>query len=90
MVVETGFPNQSPALGAEIKQEKGESCDGQPGTWKIYRAINQQVKMTELFSDKTREWECVRKKTGPLNLLDLPVDILRLIVKEACQNFTLI
>ncbi|KAK7746182.1 hypothetical protein SLS62_009472 [Diatrype stigma] len=42
--------------------------------------------MTETLSSKTREWETVRKKEGPLRLLDLPVDILRLIVKEACPR----
>ncbi|KAH9909162.1 hypothetical protein F4778DRAFT_793181 [Xylariomycetidae sp. FL2044] len=28
------------------------------------------------------EWEAIQNKAGPLNILDLPVDILRLIVKE--------
>lgn len=42
------------------------------------------ARMTEILSNKTREWETVKKKEGPLRLLDLPVDILRLIVKEVC------
>lgn len=41
------------------------------------------AKMASLLSSKKREWEAIKKKTGPLRLLDLPVDILRLIVKEA-------
>lgn len=44
------------------------------------------AKMTETPGSKTDEWETVRKKEGPLRLLDLPVDILRLIVKEACPS----
>lgn len=44
------------------------------------------AKMTETLGSKTREWETARKKEGPLRLLDLPVDILRLIVKEACPS----
>ncbi|CAJ2502008.1 Uu.00g048610.m01.CDS01 [Anthostomella pinea] len=36
-----------------------------------------------LKAHKSREWEAIKSKVGPLNLLDLPVDVLRLIVKEA-------
>ncbi|KAI5926774.1 hypothetical protein F4810DRAFT_699470 [Camillea tinctor] len=38
--------------------------------------------ISRLLKGKSHEWEVIRSKTGPLNLLDLPVDILRLIVKE--------
>ncbi|ORY66450.1 uncharacterized protein BCR38DRAFT_340562 [Pseudomassariella vexata] len=38
--------------------------------------------LSRLLKGKEREWMAVRSKMGPLHLLDLPVDILRLIVKE--------
>jgi hypothetical protein len=38
--------------------------------------------ISRLLKGKEQEWDAIRSKTGPLHLLDLPVDILRLIVKE--------
>jgi len=40
--------------------------------------------VSRYLKDKEEEWNKVPERTGPLNLLELPVDILRLIVKEAC------
>lgn len=39
--------------------------------------------LSKLLRGKGREWEAIKAKPRPLQLLDLPVDILRLIVKEA-------
>lgn len=39
--------------------------------------------LTKLLRGKGPEWEAIGAKPRPLQLLDLPVDILRLIVKEA-------
>ncbi|KAI1768286.1 hypothetical protein GGR53DRAFT_478565 [Hypoxylon sp. FL1150] len=38
--------------------------------------------LSKLLRGKGREWEAMKAKPRPLLLLDLPVDILRLIVKE--------
>ncbi|KAI0864245.1 hypothetical protein F4860DRAFT_465600 [Xylaria cubensis] len=38
--------------------------------------------MIQLIKDKNREWEGVKIKGTPLTLLNLPVDVLRLIVNE--------
>lgn len=38
--------------------------------------------IAKLLSEKKPEWEAVQTKKRPLYLLDLPVDILGLIVKE--------
>lgn len=38
--------------------------------------------LSRLLRGKGREWEAIKAKPRPLQLLDLPVDILRLIVKE--------
>jgi hypothetical protein len=42
--------------------------------------------LSRLLKGKEREWHAISSKTGPLHLLDLPVDILRLIVKEVVHT----
>lgn len=39
--------------------------------------------VSDYLRDKEREWNRPSERKGPLTLLELPVDILRLIVKEA-------
>jgi hypothetical protein len=39
--------------------------------------------VSKYLKDKERLWNQVSERKGPLTLLELPVDILRLIVKEA-------
>lgn len=46
--------------------------------------------ISEYLKSKDPDWENAdQQRTEPLTLLDLPVDILRLIVKEASQTHTL-
>ncbi|KAI1780055.1 hypothetical protein F4818DRAFT_163544 [Hypoxylon cercidicola] len=42
--------------------------------------------LSKLLRGKGREWEAIKAKPRPLQLLDLPVDILRLIVKEVTHT----
>ncbi|KAI1455653.1 hypothetical protein F4805DRAFT_468552 [Annulohypoxylon moriforme] len=42
--------------------------------------------LSKLLRDKGPEWEAIGAKPRPLQLLDLPVDILRLIVKEVTHT----
>ncbi|KAI1107817.1 hypothetical protein F4804DRAFT_1373 [Jackrogersella minutella] len=42
--------------------------------------------ISKLLRGKGREWEAIGAKPRPLQLLDLPVDILRLIVKEVTHT----
>ncbi|OTB08778.1 hypothetical protein M426DRAFT_316800 [Hypoxylon sp. CI-4A] len=42
--------------------------------------------LSKLLRAKGREWEAIKAKPRPLQLLDLPVDILRLIVKEVTHT----
>ncbi|KAI1482766.1 hypothetical protein F4774DRAFT_368925 [Daldinia eschscholtzii] len=42
--------------------------------------------LSKLLRGKGREWEAIKSKPRPLQLLDLPVDILRLIVKEVTHT----
>lgn len=43
--------------------------------------------MSKLLQGKEKEWAAVIEKKGPLTLLDLPVDILKEIVREVCAPF---
>jgi len=38
--------------------------------------------MSKLLGEKEQEWHALTSKEGPLRLLDLPVDVLNLIIKE--------
>ncbi|KAI2629675.1 hypothetical protein GGR54DRAFT_628180 [Hypoxylon sp. NC1633] len=42
--------------------------------------------LSKLLRGRSREWEAIKAKPRPLQLLDLPVDILRLIVKEVTHT----
>ncbi|KAI0383766.1 hypothetical protein F5Y04DRAFT_249646 [Hypomontagnella monticulosa] len=42
--------------------------------------------LSKLLRGKVREWEAIKAKPRPLQLLDLPVDILRLVVKEVTHT----
>jgi hypothetical protein len=39
-------------------------------------------KLSSLLKDKEREWTAVADRKRPLQLLDLPMDVLKEIVKE--------
>lgn len=44
--------------------------------------LDAKTKMSNLLKDKEQEWTAVLEKKGPLQLLDLPMDVLKDIVKE--------
>ena len=68
-----------------MKQENGEGSTGDQQDLEPTSDELATTKMTALLNLKKGQWEAIKKKTGPLRVLDLPVDILRLIVKEASQ-----
>jgi hypothetical protein len=43
-------------------------------------------KLSKLLKGKEEEWTAVAQKKGPLQLLDLPVDVLKEIIKEVWQS----
>ena len=45
--------------------------------------VDARSSISNLLKDKEQEWASLAEKTGPLQLLDLPMDILKEIVKEA-------
>lgn len=44
--------------------------------------VDAKTKISSLLKDKEKEWTAVVEKKGPLRLLDLPMDVLKEIVKE--------
>ncbi|PQE20804.1 F-box domain-containing protein [Rutstroemia sp. NJR-2017a BBW] len=49
--------------------------------------IDARTKISNLLKDKAREWTAVvEKRNGPLRLLDLPMDVLKEIVKEVTHT----
>jgi len=46
------------------------------------RASGVRAKISDLLKEKEQEWTAVAEKKGPLRLLDLPMDVLKEIVKE--------
>jgi len=59
----------TPASVASDKMEKPGSLDA-------------RAKISNLLKDKEQEWRAVAERKGPLRLLDLPMDVLKEIVKE--------
>jgi hypothetical protein len=47
--------------------------------------LDARTKISNLLKDKEQEWAAVMEKKGPLQLLDLPMDILKEIVKEVAD-----
>jgi predicted RNA-binding protein len=57
-------------------------------------AVDSTVKTNRVVSEYVKEKarhqsQPIRERKRPLNILDLPVDILQLIVKEACKYSTM-
>lgn len=50
-------------------------------------AMDPKTKISSLLKDKEQEWAAVVARKGPLRLLDLPMDILKEIVKEVRSRF---
>lgn len=44
--------------------------------------LDPRAKLSSLLKDKEQEWTAVVERQGPLRLLDLPMDVLKEIVKE--------
>ncbi|KAL2064872.1 hypothetical protein VTL71DRAFT_4012 [Oculimacula yallundae] len=48
--------------------------------------LDVKTKISHLLKDKEQEWTAVVEKKGPLRLLDLPMDVLKEIVKEVTHT----
>ncbi len=63
-----GYQMQTPDSGASQKTGK--------------LNVDARTTLSSLLKDKEQEWTAVMEKKGPLRLLDLPMDVLKEIVKE--------
>jgi hypothetical protein len=52
--------------------------------------LDARTKISNLLKDKEQEWTAVVERKGPLRLLDLPMDVLKEIVKEVSRSLRLL
>lgn len=62
-------------------QERDDAYPGQPGQ----PCRDTKQIMSALLGNKEEEWAAITKN-GPLNLLDLPVDVLKEIIREVSYS----
>ena len=73
-----------PSIGLEDTEdedfdfEEGSSKDG----FEHMVQESSEEKVARLLKGKEKDWAAVAHKKGPLQLLDLPLDILKIILKE--------
>jgi len=67
-----GYQMETPGSGASHKTGKTD--------------IDARATISNLLKDKEQEWAAVAAKKGPLELLDLPLDVLKELVKEVCSR----
>ncbi|RKF57194.1 F-box domain-containing protein [Golovinomyces cichoracearum] len=65
----------SPTISPDSMAEKAERLD-----------CGSQAKITKLLHDRATEYTVVNSKGKPLNLLHLPVDLLKLIIKDVAHT----
>ena len=53
----------------------------------VDETVTSQVRITKLLKGKEKEWAAAVQKEGPLRLLDLPLDVLKDILKEVRRLF---
>ena len=76
---------KSPQPGAGHQMASSGSATPPEKTQKA--GVDVRTKISNLLKDKEQEWTAVAKKQGPLQLLDLPLDVLKEIVKEVSPGF---
>ena len=81
-------PSRTPTLGVHFE----ESSQARTTSPKLPQEAPREVKtegtkspgrkISELLKGKEEEWTAVARRAGPLRLLDLPLDLLREILRE--------
>jgi hypothetical protein len=79
------FSKEHAAPQVQTKAEQPDPVESSSGPDLLPPREHSISSISRLLKGKEREWKAVRSKMGPLYLLDLPVDILRLIVKEVSK-----
>lgn len=75
---------EGPSSSSEHGQEpdQASASDSSPKSDGSKNQQKPEQTMSKLLGEKKSEWQAVKRKEGPLHLLDLPVDILNLVIKE--------
>lgn len=60
-----------------------------PSVGEAHLSATMSPAILQIMKDKGREWEDTKKNGKPLALLDLPIDVLRLIVNEVSVEASL-
>lgn len=83
-------PNRSPTFGhhpeepSQAKIASPKLPPEAPRETKVETIKSPGRKLSELLREREQEWTAVARKTGPLRLLDLPLDLLTQILREVC------
>jgi hypothetical protein len=72
-------------MAAHEKLHPGSEAEVPASSTSISARDSTRPTVSKYLKDKEREWNKVAERKGPLTLLELPVDILRLIIKEASR-----
>jgi len=87
------IPKTSAAIQPSNTLKQSDSASGHqmtaPETFagKVDRnSIDAKTKIFSLLKEKAQEWKAVTERKGPLRLLDLPMDVLKEIVKEVTHT----
>ncbi len=82
--------SQEPSTGIEDMDDESSPCD-QDVTVKLTEHTayeTSEEKVARLLKGKEKDWAAGAEKEGPLQLLDLPLDILKIIIKEVSASWT--
>ena len=81
-----------PAFGCQLEESTQakipSSKPPQDALWEMKMETTKSPgrKISELLKGKEKEWTAVARKAGPLQLLDLPLDLLTEILREASRQ----
>jgi hypothetical protein len=77
-----------PCVAPESTTDNAASAGERPNL-SVMEKVTQSVSR-HLGSNRNKQWAQISQQTRPLTLLELPVDVLELIVKEARHAFTVL
>lgn len=82
--------SQNPSKGIEDMDDESSPLD-EHVTYKPFEHAGYETseeKVARLLKGKEKNWAAAAEKEGPLQLLDLPLDILKIILKEVSASWT--
>lgn len=82
--VEQDTYDSSPSIGQEDTEDETSELEHGPSKDAPEYATREtsEAKVARLLKGKEKEWAAAAQQRGPLRLLNLPLDILKIILKE--------